>query len=137
MALQTVESEILKVMRQGTDALRRKMGSTYIHNITVNAIDMAPVFQKGISDVMKTAGFSKGIIKHIDQKYNTKAKWQAISRNMYHAIQSFCAEPAHELMSISEFFRIKPAREVYMLEGSKADTWTIRIYNSSQDYTGG
>ena len=62
MALQTVEAEILKVMRRGTNALRKKMGSTYIHNITVNAIDMAPVFQDGIADVMKIAKFDEATI---------------------------------------------------------------------------
>ena len=137
MALQTVESEILKIMRQGTNSLRKKMGSTFIHNITVNAIDMAPVFKDGIDDVMKKAGFDDATIQHINEKYNTKGKWQAISRNMFGAIQSLCAEPAHGLMSMSEFFRIKPAREVYMLEGSNSSTWTIRIYNSNTEHTGG
>ena len=56
---------------------------------------------------------------------------------MFSAIQGMCAEPDHELMNMSEFFRIKPAREVYMLAGSNSSTWTIRLYNSNAEHTGG
>ena len=74
MALATVEKEILKVMNTSTTGLRNKMASKYIHDITVNAIDMAPVFQNGIQAVMEKAGFQPEIIQQINDRYNKKIK---------------------------------------------------------------
>ncbi len=137
MALATVEKEILKVMNTSTTGLRNKMASKYIHDITVNAIDMAPVFQNGIQAVMEKAGFQPEIIQQINDRYNKRSSWQQISRDMFNEIQGFCAQAEHSLMNLPQFFAIKPARQVYMLTGSNANTWTIRIYNNDAKNVGG
>ena len=139
MALNNIKGDLVKLIEKSTelqDDIREDMGLYDFHQITITADETANSLQKGTQRLLLKAGYSRPVVKRINDEHNNLDQWKILIARMYNELVAGPRISKHGFSNLvvieklNSVNKVLGKRGVYLLPSmSNSRRLTIRLFN--------